>query len=254
MKAFGFDAPVFAKFCAEKYNIKSGCNTVRLGTLYGYRTIENELLRDNGEGTFSYALEFPDYLEASPEWLDSFEFGGGGGLHIGAMKVDNGRVKVKNLNLSGSTHNCWIYCISKSIESAGSITDAHADKWTIEADKVSGFANYIGSVLWSELTFQDLPPDLTEKYSLQEIQQRLSLNVEIREVEYVDRFVLIKDPKEFTISDMEMLRDKVAFIKPVKFKDEQEVRIAFWLMFDGKKISIVDKPKSISLRPIDKLI
>ena len=254
MKAFGFDAPVFAKFCAEKYNIKSGCNTVRLGTLYGYRTIENELLRDNGEGTFSYALEFPDYLEASPEWLASFEFGGGGGLHIGAMKVDNGRVKVKNLNLSGSTHNCWIYCISKSIESAGSITDAHADKWTIEADKVSGFANYIGSVLWSELTFQDLPADLTEKYSLQEIQQRLSLNVEIREVEYVDRFVLIKDPKEFTISDMEMLRDKVAFIKPVKFKDEQEVRIAFWLMFDGKKISIVDKPKSISLRPIDKLI
>ncbi|WLI08346.1 hypothetical protein PSH66_08455 [Pseudomonas sp. FP597] len=254
MKAFGFSAPVFAKFCAQKYNIKSGCNTVRLGTLYGYRTIENELLRDNGEGTFSYVLEFPTYLEASPQWLASFEFGGGGRVHIGDMQVANGNIKVKNLNVSGSTHNCWIYCISKSVESAGSITDAHADKWTIAADKLSGFANYIGSVLWSELTFQDLPPNLTEKYSLQEIQQRLSLNVEIKEVEYVDRFVLVKDPKEFGVSDIEELRDKVAFIKPVKFKDEQEVRIAFWLMFEGKKISIVDKPKSISLRPVDKLL
>lgn len=254
MKAFEFGSPVYAKFCDPKYNIKSGCNTIRLGTLYDYRTIEDELLRDHGEGTFSYTMDFPDYFEATPQWLASFEFGGEGSVSIGDMRIDNGRINVKSLNLSGSTHNCWIYCISKSVESAGSITDAHKDKWNINADKLAEFAHYICGILWSELSFKDLPLELTEKFSLQEIQRRLGLQFEIRDVQYVDRFVIMKEPAELQISDIETLRDSVAFIKPERFKEEQEVRIVFWLMFDNKKISIVDNPKFISLRPIDKLI
>ncbi|WP_152416360.1 hypothetical protein [Pseudomonas sp. PAMC 26793] len=254
MKLFGFSAPDYAKFCDPKYNIKSGCNTVRLGTLYGYRTIENEKLRDEGEGTFSYSLNFPDYVAPSPQWLSAFEVEGGGVAEIGDIRIVNGRVEVKSVSLSGSTHNCWIYCISKSSESAGSVTDTHEDKWTIAAEKLAAFANHLGAILWSELTVRDLPDDLTGKYGLQEIQQRLGLFIETRDIEYVDRFVVIGGEEELQVSHVETLRDRVAFIKPEVFKDEQEVRIAYWLTFDGKKISIVDNPKYISLRPIDKLL
>lgn len=254
MKLFGFGALEYTKFCDPKYNIKSGCNTVRLGTLYGYRTIENEKLRDEGEGTFSYSLEFPYYVAPSPQWLSAFEVEGEGVGKIGDMRVNNGRVEVKSVSLSGSTHNCWIYCISKNSESAGSVTDTHEDRWTIPAEGLDAFANHLGTVLWSELMVQDLPGDLTGKYSLQEIQKRLRLYVELKDIEYVDRFVVIGGEAELEASHIEALRDKVAFIKPEAFRGEQEIRIAFWLTFDGKKISIVDKPKYINLRAIDKFL
>lgn len=254
MKLFGFGVPDLAKFCDPKYNIRTGCNTIRLGTLYGYRTIEDEKLRDDGEGTFSYSLEFPDFVAASPQWLSAFEVEGGGIGKLESMRMVNGRVEVKSVSLSGSTHNCWIFCISKSTESAGSVTEAHQDKWTIPVEKIMGFGNYIGGLLFNDLTYQDLPAELTNKYGIQDIQRRLGVFVELREVEYVDRFVVIGREDELQVSEIEALRDKVAFIKPVSFSEEQEVRIAFWLTFDNKKISIVDKPKFINLRPVDKLL
>lgn len=254
MKLFGFGVPDFAKFCDPKYNIRTGCNTIRLGTLYGYRTIEDEKLRDDGEGTFSYSLEFPDFVAASPEWLSAFEVEGGGIGKFGDVRVVNGRMEVKSVSLSGSTHNGWIFCMSKSTGKAGGVTDTHQDKWTIPADKVMGFANYIGGLLFNDLTYQDLPADLTNRYSVQEIQQRLGMHFDVKDIEYVDRFVLVGREEDLQVSEIESLRNRVAFIKPVKFKEEQEVRIAFWLTFDNKKISIVDKPKFINLRPVDKLL
>lgn len=254
MKLFGFGVPDLAKFCDPKYNIRTGCNTIRLGTLYGYRTIEDEKLRDDGEGTFLYSLEFPDFVAVSPQWLSAFEVEGGGIGKIGNVRMVDGRMEVKSFSLSGSTHNCWIFCISKSTESAGSVTDTHQDKWTIPVDKIMGFGNYIGTLLFNDLTYQDLPSELTSKYSIQEIQRRIGVSVELKEVEYVDRFVVIGREDDLQVSDIESLRDRVAFIKPVAFKEEQEIRIAFWLTFDNKKISIVDKPKFIDLRPVDKLL
>lgn len=253
MKLFGFGVPDLTKFCDQKYNVRTGCNTVMLGTLYGYRTIEDEKLRDDGEGTFSYSLEFPDYIAPSPQWLSTFEVEGGGIGKLTDVRMVDGRVEVKSVSLSGSTHNCWIFCISKSTGKAGGVTDTHQDKWTIPADKIMGFGNYIGNLLFDDLTYQDLPADLTNRYSMQEIQQRLGIFFEVKEIEYVDRFVVVGREEDLQVSDIESLRDRVAFIKPIKFKEEQEVRLAFWLTFDKKKISIVDRHKIINLRPVDKL-
>jgi hypothetical protein len=254
MKLFKFRFPHLAKFCDPKYNIKTGCNTIRLGTLYGYRAIEDEKLRDDGEGTFSYSLEFPDFIAPSPEWLSAFEVEGGGTATIGDMRVVDGRMEVKNVSLSGSTHNCWIFCMSQSTESAGSVTDTHEDKWTLPVEKLEDFANYIANLLFNDLTYLDIPPELTSRYSVQDIQRRLGLNVEWKDIEYVDRFVAIGREEDLQVSEIYALRDRVAFIKPASFKEEEEIRIAFWLTFDNKRISIVDKPKFINLRPIDKLI
>ena len=39
------------KFCDPQFNIHRGAS-LKLGTLYGYRTIENEELRDEEEGLY----------------------------------------------------------------------------------------------------------------------------------------------------------------------------------------------------------
>lgn len=253
MKVFDFVSPDYVKFCEKKYNIKSGCNNIKLNTLYSYRSQENELLRDKGEGEFSYYVNFPELMEPSPEWLSSFELDGPGDIEVEDVRIDYGRVRVKGFSLSGSTPNCWIYCMSKSIGSAGSITEAYEDKWTIEATKFQDFVRCIVDALFNSLTVKDIPQNLLEKYSIVQLRERLSMNAEFRGVEYVDRSVTITAPDDFDVLKARELSDSIAFKKPKEFAAEQEIRIAFWLMFDGKKISVVDQPKYINLRPIDNI-
>jgi hypothetical protein len=108
--------------------------------------------------------------------------------------------------------------------------------------------------LWAEVGVADLPADIAGAHTLQEIQQRLSMHAEVREIEYVERDLIITAEEQLSISGVHDLRAKIPFIKPKYFEPENELRIAFWLLFDGKKISIVDKPKIVELRPIDKII
>jgi len=144
--------------------------------------------------------------------------------------------------------------MSKSEGSAGSITDAHKDKWTIESDSFPGFVRFLATTLFEQLTVNELPAHLLEMYNIKSLNERLSISYEFRDVSYVDRSVTITAPEEFDVSAIQGMSESIAFMKPKRFEPEQEVRIVFWLMFDDKKISIVDQPKSISLRPINKFL
>ena len=254
MKIVGFSSPPLAKFCPAEFNIKKGCNTVRFGTLFDYRTEENEKLRDEGEGTFSYSIDFPELTKVSPQWLGAFELENDGHCEIREMEFSGSEFSVKSISLKGSSHNCWIYCMSKSTESAGNITDTHQDKWLLPVEKLSDFSKYLGAILWEEITAADLPETITSKYSMQEIHRRISLEVECRQIEYGSRSINITKEEDLPVSEISRLRDNVAFMKPDAFEKENEMRIAFWLLFDNKKVSIVNRPKVVGLRPIDRLI
>jgi len=254
MKLFGTSMPTLTKFCPPEFNIKKGCNTIRLGTLYNYRKEENEKLRDEGEGIFEYSVKFPELTEVSLDWISAFEIEGDSSASISHLKLNDGKISIHEVSLSGSTHNCWVYCISKKAKNAGNITETHDDSWTIQADKLQSFANYVGSALFESIKLEDIPEHLKSQYSLMEIQQKLSLNIEIRDINYTNRSIEIKKEQDFPVSEILKTRDSVAFIKPNKFKHEEEVRIAFWLMFEGNKVSIENNTKILNLRPIDSII
>lgn len=254
MKLIKLGSPPYVKFCPPEFNIKSGCNTVRLGTLFGYRAEENEKLRDTGEGTFSYSVTFPKPTKVSREWFEAFEVESHGNTEIKNLILRDGDIFVETLYLEGSTHNCWIYCLSKSEGSAGNISDTHQDKWVLPKEKMPGFAQYLANLLWNDLRVEDLPEGLTSQFSLQEINQRLSISCEVEDVVYGDRSISVSSEEELPVSEIARLRDNIAFMKPKVFENENEVRLAIWLCFDNKKISIRDKPKIIPLRPIDKII
>lgn len=254
MKLIGKSYPSLAKFCPPEFNILKGCNTIRLGTLFDFRNEENEKLRDDGEGTFSYSIDFPRLTKVSSDWLEAFNIDGEGNVDIGHMEIRSDGYYVKNITLSGSSHNCWIYCISKSIKSAGNISDTHQENWQIPSEKLQELSAYIASLLFDSLTVSDLPDYIQERYGIKEIMQRLSLKTEIREIDYNVRSRLINKEEDISIPEIYEIKDSVAFMKPKSFEPEQEVRIAFWLCFDNQKISIVNKPKILNLRPIDSII
>ncbi|MFK3971215.1 hypothetical protein ACI2KS_10860 [Pseudomonas sp. NPDC087358] len=251
MPVIGFSSPDLVKFCPAQYNIRKGCNTVRIGTLFDFRTIDNEKLRDVDEGRFSYQIKFPSLTKVSKAWISAFEIECEGDFQCDSLVVENGQVFTTGMTIDSSSHNCWVYCISKSSHSAGEISVTHEDQWAISADKVGEFATYLANLLWSEVKIGDIPDDIVSRYSLQDIKNRLNLYMDIKEISYVDRIRTINSEAEFSVKDIESLKANLAFMKPKFFEPENEVRFAFWLTFDGKKISIKNNPKFLSLRPVD---
>ena len=249
-----FPVPPLYKFCPEEFNITKGCNTLRFGTLYDFRNHENEKLRDNGEGRFTYNISFPERTKVSNEWIAAIQMDVPGTIELGDFEIGRDGAIVKSINMEGSSHNCWIFCGSRSSTSAGNISETHQSNWEIPGDNIHSFATHLTSLIWNEIKHTDLPLDLLNKYSIQEIQQGLGIATEVRPVTYGNRAILIQSEKDLPVEAILQLRADVPFTKPKGFESENELRFAFFLTFRDKKISIANKPKIVTLRPIDKAL
>jgi hypothetical protein len=254
MKLVAYGSPPLYKFCNQKYDVTNGCNTLRIGTLWGFRKEENDYLRDEGEGKFEYKIRFPKLTPVSNEWISEFDVDHDGSAHIEHMKVNNGNFSISGVSLSGSTCNCWIFCVSMSGEAAGDVSKTHETKWTIPHLHVQGFCQFLASQLWNKVSLKDLPLEIVENHSVQEISSGLALNAELKPVQYTEREIVIDSEQGFPVEKIRELKANIPFIKPKSFKEEKELRFAFFLTFKGKKISINDNPKILELRPIDQFI
>lgn len=246
--------PSLYKFCPEEFDITKGCNTLRFGTLYDYRTHENEKLRDAGEGKFAFNISFPEVTKVSHKWIAAIQMDIAGTIDMGYFEINQDCAYVKNINMEGSSHNCWIFCVSTSPDSAGNISETHQSKWEIPGENVNSFVNHLASLIWSEVKHTDLPPDLLKQYSMQEIQQDLGIVTEYRSVLYANRELLIQSEEQLPVAEIPLVRAGIPFTKTPMFQSENEVRFAFFLTFRGKKISIQNNPKIVQLRPIDKVL
>ncbi|PZX26353.1 hypothetical protein LY44_01047 [Rhodobacter capsulatus] len=253
MSLVSFAPPGLFKFCAPEHNIFNGCNTIRVGTLWGFRDEENAHLRDEGEGTLDYKIRFPDLTPVSNEWIS--EIGGdiARNVHIGQMQFSNGIFSIREASIAASYANCWVFCVSTTSDAAGNISCAHNSKWTIPGEKVTDFATYIAQLLWESVDLLDLPATIRDTKSLQEIQRGLSLNAEMRPVTYRDRVIIATCEEDFPVSEVRALKESIPFIKPRSFESEREFRFLFHLSYQGKRISIENRPKILKLRPIDSL-
>lgn len=242
------------KFCPDEYDISKGCNTIRIGTLYEYRTHENELLRDSGEGRYLYRFSFPKLTKVSNEWIAAIQMDQVGTIETEHIELTPQGTYIKGFTMDGSSHNCWIYCVSRNSESAGDISKAHQSKWEIPFEKVQAFGTYLCNLLWNEINYSDLPPQLLKQFSIAELQQGLNLHLEIRSVNYESREIVIQREEDLPIERIAELRQSIPFTKPEKFKPENEIRFAFHLKFHDRIIPIQNNAKIINLRSVDKII
>lgn len=254
MQLVSFGMPPLYKFCAQKYNIAEGCNTIRIGTLFSFRDEENELLRDEAEGMFEYKIRFQQLTPVSNEWISEIGVGQNGSAYIEEMVFNNGTISVRGATLGGSSYNGWIFCVSQSETAAGNISYAHDSRWSIAGEKIAEFGQAIGSLLWKSINVADLPASLLKENSLADIMSGLSLSIEMHPVTYTDRDIEISTEMDFPVERLRQLKDQIPFIKPKNFQLEREFRFAFWLTFKNKKISINDNPKVLQLREIDRFI
>ncbi|WP_406735904.1 hypothetical protein [Thioclava sp. GXIMD4215] len=254
MSFYAFSKPSYYKFCEEQYNIAKDCSTIRIGTLWGFRTTEDKFLQDQGEGKFEFNISFPDLTPVSPEWLsevgsDTWEHG-----TLDGLSISSSGPAIKELSLTGSYSNCWIYCVSSRPTAAGNISQKYPSKWEIPADNMVNFGLYLRQLLWEHLSIADLPNYLIQENSLSALQRGLSLSLTMEQVDYGNRTVEARSEADLPIEKLRHLKTRIPFTKPNNFIEESEFRFVFALMFENERVSINDNAKILNLKPIKNLI
>lgn len=247
--------PSLVKYCEEKYNIMKGCQTIRLGTLHEYRNIENQLLRDEGEGKFHFGFHFKKGVQIPDGWLNFLQSmpGSDTGEFKGGSKIGPEGIFVGEYNVELQSHNQWIYCLSSDTnDTAGSISENYADCWFLKRGALQSFAEYIREEIAKSLTLEDLSE---EHYQLRLSElQNIWVGYSCSAIEYTKRSKLVKEFSSFDEEEIKRQVLSIPFKKPQRFSEEKEIRICFTLHLGGQIIGISDKPKIINLRPIDELI
>lgn len=261
---------LLAKSCQRKYNIKNG--TIKLGTLYEYRSIENEELIDKEEGMLTFHLNFRGRVEVPPDWFttisggsftigngDTIRFPGRQSAHFERVQFEEiGSKKVvlrdSTAKFSHEALNSFIFCVSqvrKTRDCVG-IFEGCDDYWYIPEARSHMFAARLGQILLNHIKQQHqsgsyILPEGTELDSLE-------LKIEYRQVDYIGREIDLYNDCAIPLEDFKRKMLSMAFTKPESYASELEYRFNFIVISNGRIIEPIVKSVFLDSTPLIELI
>jgi len=212
------------KFCRPEHNLVNGCYTIQLGTLEYYRDMDQSShLADCSEGVESVIVRSINTGSCSIE-----------AARVIAPVIDMPHVHVRNLALSLTTPNCYVWCCSRLTEpidgSAGSRFDP-AYNSLFRIDDAGIFAAQVAALLMTyvKLTgFSDEARRLIEGLPVGEFGQ-VALHWHHAEVQYVDQKKSeVVDGQLAPYGEALPVPFRQLFTKPIRYGDDREYRFAFW--------------------------
>lgn len=243
--------PHLIKFCKKEHNVHNG-STLRIGTLYDYRHIENQELRDVDEGKYTFVIEFPEEITLDRRWSNLLLQGavGFGGpddtprfpgsfraniekLHIVRGSGDEVVVRDTRVHIEREVPDSFIFCMSLK-NAPDKPFDGYDDHWTVPSHQTNSFANTLGSLIFDQVPLSSFTESMAQ-FITPRTASTLNLNVRHRAVIYEDRHITITERNRPTYDTLIELLSNVAFIKPAKFAPEQEYRFMFELT-QGRRI------------------
>lgn len=243
---------MIVKYCHNEHNCLKGSKLL-IGNLEKYRSIENEALRDKGEGTFNFDIEFLEGVKVSSAWANLI-FGGaiGFGDSPGIRFPGSFNSNIKDCNIeyvSGDTvsfrHasasisykvlNSFIFCTSMAEDDPmGSCPfPEYDDCWKVGVDKRSldQFSARVGNLLLQQLTPSNFTGKL-DNFSLSEL-KRISINIQHGPVKYINRSLKITADMANKFDEIMGTYLNVEFTKPAEpFQKEKEYRFVFKTIVD----------------------
>ncbi len=234
------------KFCKPEHNIHKGAK-LRVGTLFGYRSIENSELQDEAEGLYEFTIEFPEEITLDRRWANLLFQGaiGFGDTHDiprfpGSFSVDITKmhqvrqtadsvvVKDTVVKIHRSVNNCLIFCMSIFDKPDAKPFKNYEDHWAFPEASANEFARRLGSLIFQQAKVSFFDDSILEKHSLATV-SRLSLNVQHKKVSYRDRHMRITEHSKPTYEELLNSLIDIPFFKPDRFSPEKEYRFVFEL-------------------------
>lgn len=249
---------LLAKNCRPEHSVIA-TGSIRLGSLYEYRTTYEEQIADRHEGKFTFTLNLGEEFDIDKRWYNALF---GRFLYIGSdnqypvfdppgsyrTKCDSftktgefehtARVKVKNLSMEREVPNSLIFCMSQVPDKGsamGLFSDYH-DRWFVDSQDCDFFANALvravarkitqGRKLGIHIVDPRIPLD------------RLNLSCNHGLVKYLPRIVNLTDDKTFSVQEFLNLCYELEFYKPPCYAHELEYRFNIKLYFDNRLLPI----------------
>ncbi len=243
---------LLGKSCRSEFHIKKG--TLKLGTLYEYRTIENEELIDRHEGMLEFHINFHGRVRLPTYWYNTFS-GGGIGFGNGARMEFPGRtngiydtVKAKCISdseielyesratIQREALNSFIFCMSKvrRTSECHGIFEGCDDYWYIRETQIRSFAILTARLLLEHIRKKHLEgvyilPKDTDV-------DRLEIAAEWAEVQYLSREIHVYKNEFMKLEEFSKKIQNMAFTKPDSYATEKEFRFNFVPVVDKKVI------------------
>lgn len=251
------------KHCKEDHLPATG-RTIRIGSLYEYRGIENRFIQDSGEGTFSLLVNFSEPTVSSLANLRSATLGTipavtgeqlycsnytifQGARTTGTVSGHTQRLKIEhscdgNVKASGSLHiaseiaDCYILCFTYNDENTRTIQDpAYNSFWTLPKENIFNISDLISCYLANEFKMgrcftrnhigsMGIPP-----FTLPRIDDfSFGIRHSVHDIIYRERLININETLlDENVYEITNYIDNSPLIKPLKFRREREVRFIF---------------------------
>ncbi|AHC85745.1 hypothetical protein X970_12075 [Pseudomonas monteilii SB3101] len=257
---------LLVKSCERKHNIKNG--TIKVGTLYEYREIEDDDLIDSGEGMLTFTLNFHGKITISKRWFDLFD---SGFIQLddepvvqfpGRTKASFERLEIVNISSHGmdllessailarESLNSFVFCMSRVKREVDAIEvfPKYDDCWAIQETKSKEFAAKLARMIGRYIVQQHslgnyiLPAETDcSKLGIQFIGRR---------VEYLSREIDLYDRGLVVLEDFESKLENMAFIKPESYSKECEYRFNFVAIVNGEIVEPIVKSVFLVSTPL----
>lgn len=232
----------FVKSCEKRFNVKN-CKTLFIGTLNYYRKTEDETIKDEYEGNFYQCIniidvDMPvDYFNALVNVTNSINSINTGMLHTrpSARGRDYILVTCQGFTNIIELKNKFVYCLSLKADHAQKILhfENHDDYWYFSGEYFNEFCEDVAFNLGMQIKKISLTEKLFEEDYMT---NNLSIRVQGFEVMYRDRVINITNEvlQKYPTLAIELMKS-IVFLKPEKYKSEQEYRLCFEV-YDGEKL------------------
>lgn len=248
---------MLVKYCNSEHNSMRGSKLL-IGNLEKYRKIENDGLRDDGEGQFDFSIEFLEGARISSAWANlifngaigfgdapSIRLPGKFSAHIENMKIrrvemDAVSFEYAKAKISYEVLNPFVFCCSDVNDSSmeNCPFDFYDDSWTVAGNSggADNFAVRVANMLMQQITLDnlDIAPNILTLNHL----KRIGLNVMHRPVSYIERDLKITPDLAENFDHIMEAHLNIPFCKPEKYAPEREYRFLFTPVIDGRSIPV----------------
>jgi hypothetical protein len=241
------------KFCIPEHNIFNFAGAkLQVGTLYGYRNIEDPELQDDAEGKYEFTIDFPEEIKLDRRWAnlllqgsvavgrtdDIPRFSGSFStyiqkLHIVKQEKDNVVVKDTVIRISRSVNNCLIFCMSMMDNADSKPFQKYKDYWAFPEQKANEFSQRLGRLIFQQAKLFSFEDSISHFHSPSSV-ATLSLQGQHKKVMYRNRHLQITENNRPTYEELLETLSNIAFIKPGRFSAENEYRFMYELN-DGQR-------------------
>ncbi|MGE7094739.1 hypothetical protein ACQKIS_00945 [Pseudomonas fulva] len=257
---------LLGKSCKKEHHIKNG--TIKLGTLYEYRSIENDELIDKHEGMLSFFLKFHGRVSIPTQWFVTLNGGAIGINQVRPLRFPGKssahflRVEVETTHderivlidssavISRESPNSFIFCVShvrKTTDCIGIFPSCN-DYWFIREAQAEAFARELGTMLLQQIyagheTGNHIIPADADISSVK-------IHFEYGNVHYMERVTHIQQHSDLTLEEFGNKINNMAFTKPKSYSRELEYRFQFTILSNNKIVEPIVKSVFLDAAPL----